>query len=151
MRLISCNHEGAVGNFVAHVEVLQAAPGRSLADLPRRVSYRPRASPLEPKARNQEELAHKQKKTTAANDDGPLQKSIRGDKTPLELFIGGVRDWVVGLRWEMGYGIVHRHRAGTADFSCSGAVGFSRSPVQRVNGSFRTFTFSGTSYEGRSQ
>jgi len=38
------------------------------------------------------------RKTTAAIDDGHRQKSSRGDKTPLELFIGGVQGWEAGVR-----------------------------------------------------
>jgi hypothetical protein len=33
------------------------------------------------------------KKPTARNDDGPPEKSNRGDKTAIELFVAGVRGW----------------------------------------------------------
>jgi hypothetical protein len=38
------------------------------------------------------------KKPTAKNDDGLMSKNSRGDWTPLELFIAGVRGWEAGSR-----------------------------------------------------
>jgi hypothetical protein len=38
------------------------------------------------------------KKPTARNDDGPPEKSNRGDRTPLELFLVGIRGWEGALR-----------------------------------------------------
>ncbi len=41
------------------------------------------------------------KKPTAGNDDGLVLKNSRGNKTPLELFLAGVRGWEAGLRRRM--------------------------------------------------
>jgi hypothetical protein len=38
------------------------------------------------------------KKPTDGKGDEPLQESSRGDWTPLELFIAGLRGWEAGLR-----------------------------------------------------
>jgi hypothetical protein len=37
-------------------------------------------------------------KPTAVFDDGPGQKSSRGDWTPLELFLAAVRGWEAGFQ-----------------------------------------------------
>jgi hypothetical protein len=38
------------------------------------------------------------KKPTARNDDGPPEKSNRGDKTAIELFVAGVGVWEASLQ-----------------------------------------------------
>ena len=45
------------------------------------------------------------KKPTAKNDDGLMSKNSRGDWTPLELFIAGVRGWEAGMRQCLNDGI----------------------------------------------
>lgn len=42
------------------------------------------------------------KKPTAGNDDGLVLKKSRGERTPLELFLAGIRSWEARLRRILG-------------------------------------------------